>query len=159
MGAIEKFVKNTATRAIDSVQNFGDSCKAALNKVYGYMGSALEVAKNGESFVGLKYSSIESIRTAIRQYVKGIQDVVDNMNTDLNPDNAVKGETAAACKAYVKAVGDVAKAYVSSLLAYSDKMYEYGEAYKASDTNVSSSLNEEASAMSASAGETYVEKY
>lgn len=158
MGAIQQYVKNQAGRAWDQIQNFSDKFQAARSRVQGYLGTAFEVAKNGETFVGLQYSSIEKIRTAIRTYVTNVQNEVAKLNTEASNDNAVKGEVADATKAYVKAVSDVAQAYVSALLAYSDRMYEYGEEYKKSDTTLASNVNEEATALANSA-ETYTEKY
>ncbi len=158
MGAIDKFVKNAAGRAIDSIQSFGDKLTGIVSRVQGYVGTAFEVAKNGETFVGMKYSEIPTIRAAIRTYVTNVQNEVAKLNTDASNNNALKGEVASAANAYVKSVSDVAQAYVSSLLAYSDKMYEYGENYKASDTNLASNVSEEASALAGSA-ESYTEKY
>ena len=158
MGAIGQWVKNQASRAWDSVQNIGDKFSTAIGKVQGYVGTAFEVAKNGSTFVGLQYSSIGTIRSAIRNYVTGVQKVLADLNTKASNKNALKGEVAAAADAYVKAVSDVAQAYVSALLAYSDRMYEYGEEYKKADTNLASTVSEEASALSSSA-ETYQEKY
>ena len=75
-----------------------------------------------------------------------------------SPDKALKGNIAPAASAYVKAVTDVAEAYVSALLAYSDKMYEYGDAMKKNDASLTSNVKDEASAL-ASSVEKYVEKY
>ena len=158
MGAIEKFVKNQAGRAIDKIQNFGDTIKSTLGRVQGYMGTAMEVAKNGETFVGLQYSAIPTIRGAIRTYVTNIQNKLAELHTGLSNSNALKGEIAAAAQKYVEAVSKVADAYATSLLAYSDKMYEYGEAYKSSDTNLSSSVSDEAGQLANSA-ESYTEQY
>lgn len=158
MGLIEK-AKIFVGKATDALSNLKDKFTASVQKVQGYLGSQFEAAANGSTFAGINYGSIDKIRSAIRTYVTKIQNELAKINSDLSPDKALKGDIAPAASAYVKAVTDVAEAYVSALLAYSDKMYEYGEAYKSSDTNVSSSLNEEASAMSATAGETYVEKY
>ncbi len=157
MGTIEKAM-NSLGKAWDHVQNLGDMFKSALGRIQGYVGTAFEVVKNGSTFVGISYSHIEPIRASIRTYVTNIQNEVAKINTDLSTDNALKGEIANATKAYVKAVSDVANAYVSALLAYSDKMYEYGEAFKKNDTTLSSNVSEEASALS-SAAETYTEKY
>lgn len=158
MGAIGQWAKNQAARAYDSVQNLGDRFQAAIGKVQGYLGTAFETAKNGAAFVGLQYSSIASIRSAIRTYVTNVQNEVAKLNTDASNSNALKGEIADAANQYVKAVSDVAQAYVSSLLAYSDRMYEYGEEYKKNDQTLSSSVTEEASALASSA-ESYTEKY
>ena len=158
MGAIEKFVKNQAGRAIDKVQSFTDTIKSSLGRVQGYMGTAMEVAKNGETFVGLQYSAIPSIRTSIRTYVTNIQNELANLHTSISNSNALKGEVAAAAQKYVEAVSKVADAYATSLLAYSDKMYEYGEAYKASDTTLASSVTDEAAALDGSS-ESYTEQY
>ena len=157
MGLIEK-AKIAIGKATDVINNIKDGAKAALSKVQGFVGSCFEVVKNGSTFVGLNYGSIESIRGAIRGYVGNIQAEVAKINTDLSTDNALKGEIAAATKEYVKAVTDVADAFVSALLAYSDKMYEYGEAMKQNDTSLASNVKEEATALASSA-EKYVEKY
>ena len=157
MGLIEK-AKIAIGKATDAINTLKDNAKAALGKVQGFVGSMFEVVKNGSTFVGLNYGSIESIRGAIRGYVGNIQAEVAKINSDLSVDNALKGEMAAATKEYVKAVTDVADAFVSALLAYSDKMYEYGEAMKQNDSTLSSSIKEEAVALSSSA-EKYVEKY
>lgn len=158
MGVIEKFVRSTGERATDTLRNFGDKLKTVVSRVQGYCGTAFEVAKNGSTFVGMKYDEIPNIRAAIRTYVTNVQKEVDKLNTEAVNTNALKGEVAAAANSYVKAVSDVANAYVSSLLAYSDKMYEYGENYKQSDTNVASNVSDEASSLAGSA-EVYTEKY
>lgn len=158
MGAIGKYVSNEIGRGIDTIHNIEDRFKQAVSSVLGYVGTAFEVAKNGETFVGLQYSQIEPIRESIRAYVAGIQSVLDKLNEHATIDNAIRGEAQAATKEYVKAVAEVAKAYTSALLAYSDKMYEYGEAYKANDTSLQSNIKDEASALSSTA-EVYTEKH
>lgn len=158
MGAIGKYIGNEIGRGIDTIQGLGDNVTRAISSVAGYVGSAFEVAKNGETFVGLQYSQIEPIRESIRTYVAEVQRVLDKLNEHANIDNAIKGEAQAATKDYVRAVSEVARAYTSALLAYSDKMYEYGEAYKANDTTLQSDIKDEASALSSSA-EMYTEKH
>lgn len=157
MGTIDK-AKYQIGKAWDHVQNLGDSFKAAVSKVGGYVGTAFEVVKNGSTFVGISYSQIEPIRASIRTYVNNVSAEVAKLNTDISNSNALKGDVADATSKYVKAVSDVADAYVSALLAYSDKMYEYGEAFKSNDTTLSSSITDEATALSSSA-EKYTEKY
>lgn len=158
MGAIGQYIKNQAGRAIDKVQNLGDKFRGTISTVQGYTGAAFQVAKNGETFVGLNYASIETIRSAIRTYVKGIQEEIQKLNTEANTNNALKGEIVAATKEYVQAVSDVANAYVSSLLAYSDRMYEYGEEYKKSDTALQQNVHQEATGL-ASNVDVYTEQH
>ena len=157
MGAIEKFVKNQAGRAIDKVQSFTDTIKSSLGRVQGYMGTAMEVAKNGETFVGLQYSAIPTIRASIRTYVTNIQNELANLHTSISNSNALKGEIATAAQKYVEAVSKVADAYATSLLAYSDKMYEYGEAFRKNEATLTQNVNDEATALASSA-EKYTEK-
>ena len=129
MGIIEK-AKLVAGKAWDNVQNLSDSFKNVIGRVAGYVGTAFEVAKNGSTFIGINYASIDTIRGAIRTYVSGIQAEIAKLNTDISNTNALKGEIAAATSEYVKAVSDGSDKFVSALLAYSDKMYEYGQAMK-----------------------------
>lgn len=163
MGAIDKFVRNSASRAIDNIQNFGEKFTSTISRVQGYVGTAFEVAKNGETFVGINYAEVPNIRAAIRQYVTNVQNELNKLNTEASSSNALKGEdVTAAVQAYVKAVDDVAKAYVSALLAYSDKMYEYADvkagAMSQHQSNLASNVSEEASTLADSA-EIYTEKY
>ena len=157
MGVIEK-AKIGLGKASDWMNGLKDKFTSSINKVQGYLGSAFEVAKNGSTFTGINYDSIDKIRGSIRTYVTKIQNELANINSDLSPDKALKGEVAAAAKAYVKAVTEVADAYVSSLLAYSDMMYKYGVAFKDNEQKLAQNVNEEATALASSA-EKYTEKY
>lgn len=157
MGVIDK-VRLGVGKASEWMSSLKDKFTSSVNKVQGFFGSVFEVAKNGSTFTGIRYDAIDQIRGSIRTYVTKIQNELAKINSDLSPDKALKGDIAQATKAYVKAVTDVADAYVSSLLAYSDKMYEYGEAFRKNDAALSSNVSEEASALSSSA-ERYVEKY
>lgn len=158
MGAIGQWAKNQASKAYDSVQNMGDKFQTSIGKVQGYLGTAFETAKNGAAFVGLQYSAIPTIRASIGTYVSKVQTEIAKLNTDASNSNALKGEVASAANQYVKAVSDVASAYVSSLLAYSDRMFEYGEEYKKADTELASTVAEEATGMTNDA-QVYTEKY
>lgn len=157
MGTIDK-ASFQLGKAWDHVQNLGDSFKGVIGKVGGYVGTAFEVVKNGSTFVGINYSQIEPIRASIRNYVTAVQAEVDKLNTEISNSSALKGEVAEATKQYVYAVSKVADAYVSALKAYSDKMYEYGEAFKQNDTSLSSNVTDEAKSLENSATE-YTEKY
>lgn len=157
MGFIDK-VRLGLGKAADAVNNLKDKFTSVIGKVRGFVGSCFEVARNGSTFTGINYDSIDKIRGSIRTYVTKIQNELAKINSDLSPDKALKGDIAPAASAYVKAVTDVADAYVSALLAYSDKMYEYGEAFKKNESTLSSNVKEEASALASSA-EKYTEKY
>ena len=157
MGLIEK-AKIFVGKATDALSNLKDKFTASVQKVQGYLGSQFEAAANGSTFAGINYGSIDKIRSAIRTYVTKIQNELAKINSDLSPDKALKGDIAPAASAYVKAVTDVAEAYVSALLAYSDKMYEYGEAFKKNESTLSQNVKDEATALSSSA-EKYTEKY
>lgn len=157
MGLIEK-AKIFVGKATDALSNLKDKFTASVQKVQGYLGSQFEAAANGSTFAGINYGSIDKIRSAIRTYVTKIQNELAKINSDLSPDKALKGDIAPAASAYVKAVTDVAEAYVSALLAYSDKMYEYGEAFRKNESTLSQNVKDEATALSSSA-EKYTEKY
>lgn len=158
MSAIEKYYRNEAGRAIDIIQNFADRVGSTMSQIQGYLGTMFEVAKNGETFVGLQYSAIEPIRSSIRTYVTNVRNVVAKLNSEASNANAVKGEAAEATKLFVKAVSDMAERFVTQLLAYSDKMYEYGESYKKNDSNLAQNITQESNALS-NENEEYVEKY
>lgn len=138
--------------------NNNDNFAALLNRVFGYVGSAFEVAANGASFIGLNYQKVEPIRSAIREYVLEVQKKLSELNTEASTNNALKGEIAVSAAKYVKAVSDVANAYVSALLAYSDKMYEYGMQFAKNDQSLKDEVDKEADTLTSEA-ESYVEKH
>lgn len=158
MGQIDKF-KLSLGKASDWMNGLKDKFSVSIKKVQGFLGSCFEATAEGSTFIGIRFDAVDGIRGSIRTYVTKIQTEIDKINSDLSPEKAFKGdELVPACRSFVKAVTEVADAYVSSLLAYSDKMYEYAEAMGKNQTNLSSNINEEAQALSSSA-EKYVEKY
>lgn len=144
--------------ARDKRLNFNDKLNATLSRITGYVGTAFEVAANGGTFIGLNYQKVEPIRTAIRDYVKAVQDVLSDLNTEATTKNALKGDIAVSAAKYVKAVSDVANAYVSALLAYSDKMYDYGMQIAANDQTLKKEVDDEANALTSDA-EAYTEQH
>ena len=166
MGIISKAVVGYAVgvattqgeNARDKRLNFNDKLSATLSRITGYVGTQFEVAANGSSFIGLNYQKVEPIRTAIREYVKSVQDVLSELNTEATTKNALKGDIAVSAAKYVKAVSDVANAYVSALLAYSDKMYDYGMQIAANDQTLKKEVDDEANALTSDA-EAYTEQH
>ena len=160
MGAIQKFTNLVGgSRASDYVRGAVDWLKGARSGVQGWAGSMYQTASNGSTFIGLNYSEVPNIRQAIRTYVDNIQKVADGLNTEANAEIAVHGEITNATKSYMMAIKEVVDSYVSTLLAYSDKMQEYYETYKASDTQLSSDVSSEAKSLqSSAASSTYTEK-
>ena len=159
MGIIQKFTNAIqGSRAIDAIQAGGDIISEIKNSVQGWAGTIYNVASNGSEFIGLDYTKEPIIRDAIREYVKQVQAIADDLNDRADTSNAVKGEIEEATKKYLSAVKAAVDAYLSNLLAYSDKMHEYAEAYSKSDTTLSSDVTSEANALQGQT-ETYTEKY
>lgn len=160
MGVIQRFQNAIqGSRAADIIQGAGDWISGARSNVQGWAGSLYTVASNGSTFVGMNYTSVPTIRDAIRAYVKNIQTVADGLNTDADAGTAVAGEITAETKKYLQAIKAVTDAYVSSLLVYSDKMQEYYEAYSRSDTTLSQDVAQESSSLTSTAqSQTYTEK-
>lgn len=142
----------------DKRLSFNDKLNATLSRVQGYAGTAFEVAANGGSFIGLEYQKVEPIRTAIREYVQAIQEKLSELNTEASTSNALKGRIASAAANYVRAVSDVAKAYISVLLVYSDEMYKYGYQIADNDDTLKKEVDDEANALTSSV-EAYTEQH
>lgn len=160
MGIIQKFQNAIqGSRAVDIVNRAGDVLGNLRNTIQGWAGAIKTSVANGSAFVGLNYDQVPTIRQAIRDYVKKIQDAASGLNDAAQAENAVKGEVVAATQQYLKALKEVLDAYITGLLVYSDKMEEYYQAYKSSDTTLSSDVSQEATALSNSAADlTYTEK-
>ena len=154
MGVIQKFTNAVAgSRAVDKVQSAIDWVGGAKNSVQGWAGSLFTVASNGSTFVGMNYDAVPTIRDAIRTYVKNVQTVTDGLNTDADANQAVHGEIEAETKKYLQAIKEVADAYVSTLLVYSDKMQEYYEQYSERDTKLSQDVSDESASLTSKASE------
>lgn len=152
MSTIQKFINAASnTTALNAIKSGYDKVKTGLSSVQGWAGAAVNTASKGSTFVGMDYTKVDTIRGAIRDYVKGIQDIADKLNTDADPSNALKGEVVEKTKAYLSSVDQMVKAYISTLLAYSDKMAEYAEAYGKSDTSLASDVSDAASEMTSAA--------
>lgn len=160
MGIIQKFQNAIqGSRAVDIVNRAGDVLGNLRNTIQGWAGAIKTSVANGSAFVGLNYDQVPAIRQAVRDYVKRIQDAASGLNDAAQAENAVKGEVVAATQQYLKALKEVLDAYITGLLVYSDKMEEYYQAYKASDTTLSSDVSQEATSLSNSAADlTYTEQ-
>lgn len=153
---IDKYMKKELGSGYTEMTEVGDQISQIQSETVGYNGWFK--AMTMPDFVGLDYSQINPIRESIRTYVKNIQKTLDKLNEKASLKNAIKGEAAKATKEYVKAVCDIARAYASTLLSYSDKMYEYGEEYKRNDTTLQETLSKGASQISSQAKD-YTEKH
>ena len=161
MALIQRFQNAVqGSRATDVIQGTFDWVSGVRSSVQGWAGALFTTAANGSNFVGMNYNEVPNIRESIRQYVKNIQSVADGLNTDADANQAVHGEISEETKKYLNAIKDITDAYVSTLLVYSDKMYEYYEAYGKNDTQLSQNVSEEAKSLESNAqSSTYTEKY
>lgn len=161
MGTIQQFrnaiQSNTARSTIEAGL---ERARDGLNAIQGWAGAAVSYASKGSAFVGMDYTKVDSIREAIRTYVKNIQAIADYLNTDADPSKALKGEVEGAVKTFLTNMKQEVDAFISTLLAYSDKMFEYAEAYGKSDQSLTSDINDAATeAASVAEQTTYTEQH
>ena len=161
MGTIQQFKNviqsNTARSTIEAGL---DRARDGLNAIQGWAGAAVSYASKGSAFVGMDYTKVDSIREAIRTYVKNIQAIADYLNTDADPSRALKGEVEGAVKTFLTNMKQEVDAFISTLLAYSDKMFEYAEAYGKSDQSLTSDINDAATVAASVADQTtYTEQH
>lgn len=84
------------------------------------------------SVVGIDASQVDTMRSAIRDYITAIQTHLDGIDPLTNANNAYKSEEVQqAVQEYVQKVKDYCKNLTSQLLAFSDKL---GDVKKAWDT-------------------------
>ncbi len=161
MGTIQKFTNTISSNSAKSLIESGlEKMKSGLSTIQGWAGAAVNTASKGSTFVGMDYTQVDTIRDAIRTYVKNIQAIADYLNTDADPSKALKGDVEAAVKSYLSNMKQEMDAFISALLAYSDKMFEYAEAYKASEKSLTSDVNDAAQAAASVAEQTtYTEQH
>lgn len=161
MGTIQKFTNALQSNSARSTIEAGlDKMKSGLSAIQGWAGTAVNTASKGSTFVGMDYTKVDTIRDAIRTYVKNIQAIADYLNTDADPSKALKGEVEGAVKTYLSNMKQEMDAFISALLAYSDKMFEYAEAYRKSEQSLTSDINDAATAAASVAEQTtYTEQH
>lgn len=154
MGSFQQF-----SSKVDSVKSKIDSAvnkiETAKNKVSGWTGTIRQAASYQSSFIGINLNGAEQIRTEIRTYVKGIQDIAQKLDENADPKGAVASQAVQnATHRYLVAIKDMTNAYVSTLLTYADQMYLAAEKYKTSGAATASDLSSEADSVTSDASET-----
>ena len=99
---------------------------------------------SGYDIVGINGNQVEPMRQSIRDYVSEVQGLIDTtLSTSADQArNAFRGEEAiAAVNAYIDKIKDYCKNITSTLLAFSDKLADVGNAWRAAQENIAGNVN------------------
>ena len=117
-------------------------------------------SSNSYSVVGINTAKIPEMRQAIRTYVDNIEEHLKGVRVNTDPTIALRGTGMEnAVKEYIALVVNYCEALCTNLLAFSDKLAKVEEAWKNSDTNMSSTINSASSDLSGAANSTYTEQF
>lgn len=126
-----------------------DDISTWSSNLLGDVGTTIASAFSGD-VVGINANKIPEMIQAIEDYIARINNHLDEIKTNTSTENAMKGEYAAAVKAYVGAACDVCYKITSQLRYFEDKLIMVQEAYTQKDENLSSTINDTASEMNSS---------
>lgn len=108
------FIKNNTTTA-DSV----------FTKTQGSLGGNFQI-------IGLNANKISDIKTVISTYISEVDAIVDQLDTSISANNAVRGDGVdAAVKQYATSVKESIKSFTSGLLAFNEQLDAVAAAYTA----------------------------
>lgn len=135
---------DSAKRVIAGASDFTQATSSITGS---YAGSGNSTMSN--DFIGMDYTQVETIRTAIREYVNSIQKALERLRTETNASQAFHGEIKNSVENYVSGVVDSASAYTSQLLEFSDKMQQAYKAFVTHESEISSQISSQAKESSA----------
>lgn len=155
MSIISKGVNTVAFSAgqmIDQgINAISNGLTGIVGGVQGAVGSILQT-----DFVGIDAAQVDSMKSAVNQYVSQIQSHLDEVNAAADSTQAVHGGAADALKEYATAISACCKAYTSQLLQFNDQLTEIQAAYQSQDTTTASTISGNASeAQSQASANTY----
>lgn len=135
---------DAARRVTSEASNFTQGTTSIVGTYQGASGSTTMT----NDFIGMDYTQVETIRTAIREYVNSIKSAIEKLRTETNAEQAFHGEIKTSVENYVSGVVDCADAYTSQLLEFSDKMQQAYKAFIAHESGISSQISAQASQTS-----------
>lgn len=138
---------DAARRVTAQASDFTQNATSITGTYSGAAGSTTMV----NDFIGMDYTQVETIRTAIREYVNNIQSAINKLRTETNAEQAFHGEIKTSVENYVSGVCDCANAYTSQLLEFSDKMQEAYKAFVAHESGIASQISSQGSQVSTNA--------
>jgi len=132
-------ISNFVQGGIDDIKNWG---QGLINEVGATISSEF-----GDDVIGINAEHVGDMIQAIEDYITKVNGHLDEVKQNTETKNAMKGEYAAAVKAYVGVACDVCKKITSRLKYFEDKLVKVREAYLQKDTNLTSSINDTATEM------------
>ena len=93
--------------------------------------------------VGMNASLIPEVKSAIEEYLLGINKILNQINTEISSTHAFKGEEiTAAVEKYLTSVKDYAQNLVSQLKAFEDKLTEANTAWNNSIKSLAGNITQ-----------------
>lgn len=112
----------------------------------GIVGSATTTVSNVFSggFVGINTANAESLRTAINNYIQGVQDTINGFNENANLENAYKGEVQVATQEFLRAIKDLLQAHITQMRLNLTDLNEAIKNYEEAASDLGSQVTQQA---------------
>ncbi len=112
----------------------------------GIVGSATTTVSNVFSggFVGINTANAESLRTAINNYIQGVQDTINGFNENVNLENAYKGEVQVATQEFLRAIKDLLQAHITQMRLNLTDLNEAIKNYEEAASDLGSQVTQQA---------------
>ena len=134
-------VKSTVGQRISS---FLDQAWAAASGIADTVGTFVANIWSG-GFAGV--SDFEALKRAIREYSKGVQEIVDNYKTDADLGVTFKGDAATAMTEFITSTKELLMAYVKLVEKWESELDDIYTKYQEGDKNLSQSVNQDSESV------------
>lgn len=141
MGTWRQEAQTVAWNVGQTIRNTTSQASGIFDSLVGGARAQLQGVLNGTTVVGINVNEIPNMRNAIRDYINGIEEHLNQVRTNADTSQAFKGDYAVAIQEYVSAICEACKCVTSNLLTFSDKLVEVQEKYQARDTELSSAIS------------------
>lgn len=97
--------------------------------------------------VGINVNHVPKMVDAINEYIKGVNDVINRLNSEVTTKDAFSGQYATAVSNYVAAVEKVCKSVISELEIFKSKLNEISASYTSKDQSLGSTIGQASSSL------------
>ena len=138
---IQSIIGDISSKIGNNIQSAFDTALSSVSGMADRVGTFVGNIWDG-GFAGL--SNFTNLDSAIKKYVQGIQQIVDEYNETTDLDNTLKGEVATAMGEFVTATKTLLKAWAGAVTAWGSELNEYYKQYAAGAGNLSKSISADA---------------
>lgn len=138
---IQNFIGDITSNVGQSIQGFLDSAWSAVSGIGERVGTFVANIWDG-GFAGV--SNYDGLKTAISNYSKDVQDIVNQYQPDADISDSFQGQSAEALHEFVTSTKSLLDAYVALVEKWNTELDTYYEKYQSGDTTLSNNVSSDA---------------